>query len=97
MAPRRLYLKDGVPAEQAERSLRPLITGASNVLAAGHGQSGHEGLRNEYLLWTEQVEAQLQGLTLDAEALTMMQTERYWRIREMNEATTRPWPLVQSE
>lgn len=98
MPPRRLYLKPGVDPTNAAETLRRLITGGKNVRGAlGGGPGTVTRLRDKYLNWTELAESQLPNVTLDVETLQMLQTPRYWRIREINELTARPSPLVGAE
>jgi rRNA-processing protein FCF1 len=61
---------------------------------------------NAYMRWAEATEAQLASLTLDVDAVTMLQTQRYWQLRDVGaqvaagvnrDRLLRPWPLLQSE
>jgi hypothetical protein len=97
MAPRRLYLKTGVDPANAGRILGELLNAANRVMGVGGGPGSVERLRDEYLSWVEMVEPQLQWLATDGEVLSMFQTERYWRIRELFQGGTRPWPLIDGE
>ncbi len=94
-----LYLKDGVDPKRAAETLRELITGARNIPAAVAGGLPHRALmlRDKYLDWVESAELQLSNLAIQPDTLAMLQTERYWHIREIDESTARPWPLVSAE
>jgi hypothetical protein len=61
------------------------------------GRGSPESLRDSYLDWVEQVEVQLKGITDDPGVLSMLQTPRYWHIRELDERSARPFPLVGAE
>jgi hypothetical protein len=94
---RRLYLKPGANPANAAETLRELITEARNVRGAQVGVKVGVALREKYLEWVELAEAQLANHTSDADMLQMLQTPRYWRIREIHEHSARPSPLVGAE
>jgi hypothetical protein len=93
----RLHLRDGVTPAYAAQILRDRELLSGNLGAIGGGPAVAKQLRDGYTEWVEDTEAHLASLTLDADVLTMLHTERYWHIRAMDEATTRPWPLVDAE
>lgn len=97
MYPGQLYLKFGVEPSNASRTLRDLVIGASNVRGVAGGPGSATKLRDKYLDWIELAEVQLASLTHRDEVLRMLQTDRYWRIREIGEDSVRPWPLVSAE
>src|SRR5436190_11395770 len=90
---RRLRLKPGLTAQQALEALRPSIMKAGNV----RGTYGVLQLRDAYLLWAEEVEAQLVHLTHDEATHRMLQTDRYWHIRGLRPDDARPAALVDAE
>jgi rRNA-processing protein FCF1 len=90
----RLSLKPGVSPAQAAEGLRPHLIRAGNV-NVGAGSS--ELLRDRYLEWVEEVELQLAGITHDPEILSILQSRRYWHIRDLDERSARPFPLVRAE
>jgi hypothetical protein len=96
VVPTRLSLKEGVPPKQALDALRPYVQTAGNVLSTA-GHLDNADLRNGYLKWVEGLEMHLATLTHDVAVITMLQSDRYWRIRELDGGTPRPFPLVQAE
>ena len=98
MPPERLYLSDGVSVAQAVASLTDCIREAQNPASWGSPGDVFK-LVSRYLQWFETAESRLASLTCDAEALTMLQTERHWYIRRCGAsiADARPWPLVEAE
>jgi hypothetical protein len=98
LAAMRMRLRDGVSADQAITALRPLITEAGNIASAGTTPGGVPALRDAYLMWVEAVEAQLTFLTHDRALAGMLQTPRYWHIRQIQSGMdARPGPLVMAE
>jgi hypothetical protein len=91
----RLRLRD---ADQAIAALLPLIMAAGNIASAGSTPGGVPALRDAYLMWAEAVERQLTFLTRDRVVARMLQTPRYWHIRQIeNRMDARPAPLVEAE
>jgi hypothetical protein len=94
----RLRLRVGVTADQAIAALRPLIGEAGNIASAGATPGGVPALRDAYLAWVEAVERQLRSLTHDRVVAGMLQTPRYWNIRQIqSRMDARPVPLVEAE
>jgi hypothetical protein len=93
-----LRLREGVTAGQAIAALRPLIMEAGNIASAGSTPGGVPALRDAYLTWVEAVERQLTSLTRDRVVNGMLQSPRYWHIRQIQRRMdARPAPLVEAE
>lgn len=92
----RLHLKDGVAAVDASRQLGMLITQAGNILGHASGRSV-DVLRDTYLDWAETTETQLRHMTFDSDVGALLQTRRYWHIRDIDAETPQPFPLVAAE
>src|ERR1035437_2700105 len=94
-----LYLKDGVDPEYASRVLRQKVVEARNLKSGVPGTNISAGLRlrDLYIDWVESTEQLLSSFALDTEAPSMVNSARYWRIRDMDERTARPWSLIESE
>jgi rRNA-processing protein FCF1 len=95
----RLFLKDGVDPDTAASRLRDLVGESRNLRGRVPGTNVASGIRfrDLYIDWVDTVEKQISDLTLDPEAPTMLHTPRYWRIREIDDRTTRVFPLIESE
>jgi rRNA-processing protein FCF1 len=93
----RLYLNDGVDPAQAKKGLRELINEAGNLASYGAGPNGVITLRDRYIAWVENVEAQLSWMARDADVLAMLHTPRHFYIRDIGQGTPRPSPLVEAE
>ncbi len=94
----RLRLRAGADAKRAADVLNEWIMTAGNITAygAGIGSEITDGLRNAYLDWADALELQLRALTLDAAVVAALHTERYWRIRTLDD-DPRPYRLVDAE
>jgi hypothetical protein len=93
-----LRLREGVSADQAIAALRPLIMDAGNIASAGTTAGGVPAMRDAYLTWVEAVERQLTSLTHDRAVSGMLQSPRYWHIRQIQgRMDARPAPLVEAE
>lgn len=94
----RLRLRAGADPKRAADVLNESIMTAGNITAygAGIGSEITDGLRNAYLNWAEALELQLQALTLDSAVVAALHTERYWRIRTLDD-DPRPYRLVDAE
>jgi hypothetical protein len=98
MTPLRLYLKPLVEPANALKSLRDVLQASHQVRGSAGGGFPIERYRDEYVRWVERIENQLRYLTRDPEALTMFQTERYWRIRAVATGDGAvPWSLITAE
>ena len=86
-------LTTGVRPADALRSLQETIDAAEHARVARDAADK----KDRYLEWVETVEAQLRWLTIDPDVRGMLQTERYWRIRALDETDPRPWPLMDAE
>jgi hypothetical protein len=94
----RLRPREGVTADRAIAALRPLIVEAGNIASVGATPGGVPALRDAYLTWVEAVERQLTSLTRDRAVAGMLQTPRYWHIRQIqSRVDARPAPLVEAE
>jgi hypothetical protein len=94
MAPTRFYLREDVDPLKAVESLRSLAIQANNLLSLG---SDVRRLREGYLDWVEMTRGQLENWTADPNVLGMLETTGYWAIRNLDEDTPRPWPLIRGE
>jgi hypothetical protein len=56
---------------------------AGNIASAGTTPGGVLALRDAYLTWVEAVEQQLTSLTRDQAVTGMLQSPRYWQIRQI--------------
>jgi hypothetical protein len=93
-----LRLREDVTADQAIAALRPLIVEAGNIASAGTTPGGVPALRDAYLMWVEAVERQLTSLTRDRVVTGMLQSARYWHIRQIQgRMDARPVPVVEAE
>jgi len=74
------------------------IMEAGNVASVATMPGGIPALRDAYLMWAEMVEQQLASLTRDRVVTGMLQTPRYWHIRQIeSRMDARPVPLVEAE
>jgi rRNA-processing protein FCF1 len=89
----RLYLKAGVQAAHALKTLRSLIAEADGLTVGTSGAA----VREAYVRWIENVESQLAHLTHDHDVIEMLQSDRYWQIRAIHNPVARPLPLVTAE
>jgi hypothetical protein len=101
MQPRRLRLKHDVDPRVAIGILTEAITAGGNIVAsvpAGTG-IGPDALRlsDGYVGWVEGLERALQSLSFDFDVVEALQTNRYWRIRQLHEEPVRPTQLVEAE
>ena len=101
MRPLRLHLKPGVKPRGAVGALTEVIRAGKNVVASVSGGTligpGAIPLAEAYVVWVENVEGQLNALSLDLDLIDALHTSRYWRIRQLHEEPIRPVALVQAE
>jgi hypothetical protein len=101
MRPLRLYLKPGVDPRAAVSVLTDVVNAGRNVVASVPGGTligpGAIPLAEAYVRWVENVEGQLDALSLDLDLIDALHTSRYWRIRQLHEEPIRPVALVQAE
>jgi len=84
------------PAEAAAVVADLLRLLANTRSALGTTGQPWQGPRDAYLGWVEDAERRLRGLSED-EPTVALHTERYWKIRELTEASVRPAGLVHAE
>jgi rRNA-processing protein FCF1 len=85
----------GISLTQAAENLRSCALMATNL--RGGGASGLSALRNDYLMWVTNTEAQLSNVFADPSVIDHLRGERYWRIRELGPDSPRPTELINEE
>ncbi|WP_249021624.1 PIN domain-containing protein [Conexibacter sp. S30A1] len=95
----RLRLKPRTSAAQTIASLEQLINKARDITSHADGPADVvvDRLRNGYADWVEQVEDVLHSATYWTDWSSLLFTDRYWHIRDMASAVSRPHPLVDHE
>jgi hypothetical protein len=93
----RLHLKSGVQGDHAVKVLRELVARAEAVTVAGAGLASGNAVREAYIRWVEDVEAQLVYLTNNSEIVARFHTDRYWHISAIHQPVARPIPMVTAE
>jgi len=86
------FLRDGALGANAIAALETLISPLGNSL-----NSDIHLAVNTYLAWVESAAVQLGTYMEDRAAVQQLYTERYWRIRAIDDATVRPFPLLAEE
>jgi hypothetical protein len=90
------FLAEGKSGATATEMLADLVLELQNL--RGGGLSGHPQVAaNAYMLWAEKAEELLRDQFESAELARGLQTERYWQIRNISQATARPMPLILAE
>lgn len=79
----------------AVAKLEELIQGLVKI--SGSLPSDQIVAANSYLIWTEEAERQLLSTFQSVAIPRHLHSERYWRIRSMDSATSRPQPLIRAE
>ena len=88
------FLRAGQSAEHVQRSTQGLRRDLSAVKAAGTDPTV---AAHCYLMWVEAAESMLRSLYSDQLIPRHLQSDRYWRIREIADGTPRPFPLIYAE
>jgi PIN domain len=86
--------RTGIPTSDTVRVLRELAVGARNVVAGGLDLPR---VRDGYIRWVEDVEMQLRSRFASDDVWRSLLTDRFWRIRELEEASPRPFAVVYHE
>jgi hypothetical protein len=86
-------MRKHMTAEAAMSGLKELLVGLRRVRG-----SNSDGLlmAQDYVMWSEHAEDVLRSLFADP-AIARLQSERYWRIREVDDSTLRSQPLIRAE
>jgi rRNA-processing protein FCF1 len=87
-------LRQGIGVAQTAQQLRECATQAQNVISAGGPDALR--LRDEYLLWFDQTGTVLASAFAHPESVGL-ESDRFWRIREIQEDTARPFDLIYAE
>jgi hypothetical protein len=97
--PRVLRLKHPVSADRALEVLNERINVLDNLPGATANTGPHYPIarRDAYLTWVETTEVQLSELTHDETVIGLLQTSRYWAIRDLDLESGRPIPLIEGE
>lgn len=88
-----MTLRPGATADDLREKVSRLDTAAGNIASAGTTAGP---LRDAYIAWVEDVERTLQPY-VTPEWLEGVHSERYWKIRDIDDGTIRPWPLIDAE
>lgn len=94
-----MLLKKGQQPEHIARLVRELITRLQNVTSAwGIGPAAYEGGKSSYLQAVEDLERLLRSAFEDDDGVGAgLYGDMYRLIRDMNETTARPYPLIRDE
>ena len=89
-----LRLHNGRDPRLAARAIALLAQGARNIEPAS---PRIDLVKSKYVQWVDTVEIQLRGVFLDPSAWERLYSERYWHIRDLGDASLRPWELIRRE
>lgn len=88
-------LRAGRYSEEARSALQDLTVSLRSL--QGSLRSDVAQATTQYLLWAEKAEAQLVSLYSSDDVVGRLHSERYWRIRGLDDASMRPLPLIEAE
>lgn len=89
------FLRSGQNDVEAAAALDQLIHELSSVQDAL--PSDQVVAANSYLIWAEKAERQLIAIYEDFTISRQLHSDRYWQIRALASATSRPIPLIRAE
>lgn len=89
------FLRSGQSGVQAASTLEDLLHDLDRL--EGDISSDQVVAANAYLIWVEKAERQLLSIFRSFAIPRALQSERYWKIRAMDFATSRPMPLIYAE
>ncbi len=90
------FLAEGKSGATATETLAELVLELQNLRGQGLSHVPQVAA-NTYLLWAEKAEGMLRDQFESTELARGLQTERYWQIRNISQATARPIPLILAE
>ncbi len=89
-----MRLRRGVTATHAIKILRGLTMSLETARSAAVSGGGIRHIRDQYLDWVDGTENQLRNLFVGPDLITLLHSERYWRIHNLGSYDTRPALLL---